>query len=134
MNLADFLDEVWAVLEDIPGLNVPDDGPGVSGAPPTPYVELPDVTYGDYGPGLDRIPDLGLTVVFGPANNRQTYRAALEAASTSGTRSIPAALRAHTWTTAHTVRVARAEPTEIELRGANTALAYVFHLDITGAP
>lgn len=134
MNLADVLDELWVVLEGIPGLNVPDDGPGVSGAPPTPFVELPDVTYGEYGPGLDRITDLGLTVVFGPANNRQTYRAALEAASTSGARSIPAVLRAHNWEACHTMRVARAEPTEVDLRGANTALAYVFHLDITGAP
>ena len=134
MNLADFLDEVWGVLAAVPGLNVPSDGPGVHSGPPAPFVELPDVTYGEYGPGLDRIPDLGVTVVFGPANNAETFRLALEHASTRGVRSIPAVLAAHKWTSCHTVRVGRAEPTTVEIRERNTALAYVFHLDISGAP
>lgn len=134
MNLADLLDEIWEVLEDVPGLNVPDDGPGVRTVPPAPYLELPDVTYGEYGNGLDRIPDFGLTVVFGPAGNAAVFRTALEAASTTGTRSIPAALRAHDWTTCHTLRVGNAEPATVNERGANPAVAYVFHLDISGAP
>lgn len=134
MRLDDLLDELWTVLEGVPGLNVADDGPGVHAPGPAPYVELPEVVYGEYGPGLDRISDLGLTVVFGPANNRATFRSALEYASTSGARSIPAVLYAHTWVHAHTVRVSRAEPTTVETRGSNTQLAYVFHLDISGAP
>lgn len=133
MNLADFLDEVWAVLDTVPDLNIPDDQSG-SASPPTAYLELPDVTYGEYGPGLDRITDYGLTVVFGPANNELVFRTALEAASTTGARSIPRALRLHTWTTVHTLYVKSAEPTSIERQGSNRALAYVFHLDISGAP
>jgi hypothetical protein len=135
MNLADFLDEIFLVLEDVPGLHVPDDGPGVySGGYPAPHVELPEVSFGEYGAGLDRIPDLGLVIAFGPVNNPQVFRAALEHASTSGARSIPAALLAHEWESCHTVRVARAEPDIVEPRGGNPLLAYVFHLDISGAP
>jgi hypothetical protein len=133
MNLADLLDEIWSVLEDVPGLHVPDDGPGVSGAVPAPYLELPEVTYGALGAGLDRIEDLGLTVVFGPANNVQVFRDALEHASTSGARSIPAALLAHKWTSCYTLRPGRAEPTIVEPRAANPQIGYVFHLDITGS-
>jgi len=134
MNLADVLDEIWVVLEDVPGLHVPDDGPGVHASAPAPFVELPEVSYGDLGAGLDRIEDLGLTVVFGPANNAQTFRTALEFASTSGARSIPAALLGHQWASCHTLVPRRAEPTIVEPRGSNPQLAYVFHLDITGAP
>ena len=135
MILPDLLDEIWGVLEGIPGLNVSDDGPGSgSGATPAPALELPDITYGQYGPGLDSIPELGLVVVFGPANNERVYREALEAASTSGARSVPAALAAHDWTSCHTLRVARAEPMTIERRAGSLALAYTFVLEITGAP
>jgi hypothetical protein len=133
MNLADVMDELWEVLEDVPGLNVPDDGAGVHASPPAPFVELPEIVYGDAGAGLDRIADLGLTVVFGPANNTQTYRRALEYASTTGMRSIPAALLAHEWTSCHTLRPGRAEPATVDVRGGNPALAYIFHIDITGA-
>lgn len=135
MILTDLLDEIWGVLEDIPGLNVSDDGPGSgSGAMPAPHLELPEITYGQYGPGLDSIPDLALIVVFGPANSERVYREALEAASTTGARSIPLALAGHDWTACHTLRVAMAIPTTIEQRGGNLALAYEFHLHITGAP
>lgn len=133
MNLASVMDEIFAVLEaaDI-GLNVPGDGPGVRGGIPAPYVELPDVTYGEPGPGLDRVPDLGLTVVFGPANNATVFRTALLYASPSGTQSIRAALMAHTWTSCGTLFVARAEPSLETVAGQNPAIAYTFHLDITG--
>lgn len=134
MNLVTFFDEVWTVLGAVDGLNVPSDGPGVRTVPPAPYLELPAVTYGEYGPGLDRIPDLGLTVVFGPAGNAEVFGAALAAASTSGAASIPAALRAHTWTSVHTLRVGMAEPETVTDRGGNPAVAYTFHLDISGAP
>lgn len=133
MNLADVLGEIWGVLEDVPGLNVPDDGPGARGGVPAPYLELPEVVYGDLGAGLDRISDLSLTIVFGPANNAQVFRTALEHASTSGARSIPAALLGHDWTSCDTLRPARAEPDMITDRGGNPAIAYTFHLDITGA-
>lgn len=133
MNLADLLDEIWTVLEGVPGLHVADDGPGVRGGVPSPHLELPDIVYGEYGPGLSRIQDLGLTVVFGPANNAQTFRDALEYASTTGGRSIPAKLRAHNWVACSTLYVAQAEATTVNDRGGNPALAYTFHLDITGA-
>jgi hypothetical protein len=135
MILPDLLDEIFEVLDaaDI-GLHVPGDGPGVHGSVPAPYMELPDVTYGAGGPGLDRIEDLGLTIVFGPANNSHVFRTALAYASTTGALSITAAFRAHHWTSCGTLRVGRAEPTIESLLGANPALAYTFHLDITGAP
>lgn len=135
MILPDLLDEIFAVLDraDI-GLNIPGDGPGVHASVPAPYVELPDIVYGAAGPGLDRIEDLGLTVVFGPANNSTVFRTALAYASTSGPLSVPAALAAHTWAACHTLRVGRAEPTIETLLGQNPALGYTFHLDITGAP
>lgn len=135
MRLDLLLDELFDVLDaaDI-GLHVPTDGAGVLASPPSPYVELPDVTYGSGGPGLDRIPDLGLTVVFGPASNADVFRTALQYASTSGPLSITAALHAHTWVQCGTLRVGNAEPIEATMMGANPALAYTFHIDITGAP
>lgn len=134
MNLADVLDEIWTVLAGVPELHVPDDGPGVSGGGvPAPYLELPDVVYGALGQGLDRIEDLGLTVVFGPATSASVFRAALEHASPSGDKSIPAALLAHEWVSCHTLRPGRAEPVTVEPRGQHAQIAYVFHIDITGA-
>lgn len=132
LDLVALMDEIFTVLGAANiGLNVPDDRGGVRGGPPSPYVELPEVTYGEPGPGLDRITDLGITVVFGPANNVKVFRTALAYASPSGTQSIPAALRAHSWTAAGTVYVKSAEPTLETIAGANPAIAYTFHLDIT---
>lgn len=132
MILDDLYDEIWQVLSDVPGLHVPVDGPGVRAGVPAPYVELPEIVYGDYGPGLDRIEDLALTVVFGPAHNAEVFRDALQYASTSGARSVPAALRAHTWQHCHTLYVRRAEPETLPDRGGTPALGYTFHLDISG--
>jgi hypothetical protein len=134
VRLDDLFAEIWVVLATVPGLRVPVDGLGLVVGPPSPYVELPEVTYGEYGPGLDRIPDLGLTVVFGPANNAQTFREALQYASTSGAKSIPAILAGHAWFSCHTLRAGRAEPVTLEPRDGNPLLGYVFHLDISGAP
>lgn len=132
MNLPDLYDELWQVLDTVVGLNVPDDGPGVRSGPPSPYLYLPEVVFGSGGVGLDRIPDLEVVVTFGPANNPLVFRQALEYASTAGERSIPAALYDYAWTTCHTVFCTRAEPQIVEDRSSNPALAYVFHLDITG--
>jgi hypothetical protein len=135
MNLADVMDELFQVLGDIPGFHVPGDGPGVlAGGFPQPHVQLPAVNYGEYGHGLDRIPDLELIIVFGPVNNVQVFRDALEAASTQGQRSVPAALLEHQWESCHTLRPGQAEPTTVEPRAGNPLLGYVFHLDISGAP
>lgn len=134
MRLDDFLDELFAVLEDADiGLNVPD-GQGVHAGPPAPYVQLPEVMYGESGPGLDRIPDLGLTVIFGQASNSAVFKLALQYASSGGTTSLKVLLEQHAWTSCGTVFVRSAEPsTEID-RGGNPALAYTFHIDITGRP
>lgn len=133
MNLVAFYDEIFDTLAaaDI-GLNVPDDGPGVHASVPAPYVELPDISYQEPGPGLDRITDLGLTIIFGQANNREVFRTALAYASTSGPLSVPLALRAHAWVSVGTVFVRSAEPTLETIRGGNPLIAYTFHLDITG--
>jgi hypothetical protein len=94
---------------------------------------LPTIMYQEPGPGLQRIEDLVLTVVFGPANNPKVFRTALEYASTSGTsRSLWAAIRAHTWTTVGTLFVRSAEPNTDSLRDSNPQVAYDFHIDITG--
>lgn len=133
MDLAAFFDEIFAVLDAAAiGLNIPDEGGGVRAGVPAPFVELPRIVYGEPGPGLDRISELGITVIFGPANNANVFRLALEYASPGGAKSIPAALRAHTWTTVGTVYVRDAEPSTETLQGANPAIAYTFHLDITG--
>lgn len=134
MNLEALLDEIFEVLAaaDI-DLTIPDDeAVGVRSAPPAPYVELPDITYGDAGAGLDRIPDLAIIVVFGQANNPQVFRTALRYASTTGAQSIRAALMAHAWTSCSTLYVRQAEATFETRRGENPACAYTFHLDITG--
>jgi hypothetical protein len=135
MNLAAFYDEIFQVLEAATGLGltVPGETGARAGQEPSPYVELPDVEYQEPGPGLHRIPDLGLTIVFGPATNPAVFRTALAAASTSGAGSVWAALRAHTWTSVGTVFCRRAEPTTEIVRGSNPQIAYTFHLDITGA-
>lgn len=132
MILSNVLDEILAVLAAVPGMRPA--RAGVETGPPSPFVELPEITYGEGGPGLDRIPDLGLTVSFGQANNTKTFKSALDYASTTGAKSIPAALKAHTWVACYTLFVARAEPTIVDPRGAGPLIAYVFHLDITGAP
>lgn len=133
MNLAALYDEIFAALEaaDI-GLNVPGDGPGVRGGTPAPYAELPTITYGAGGPGNHRIDDLGLMIVFGPANNAQVFRLALEHASTSGAKSIKTILEAHSWVACGSFYVTSAEPSVETVQGGNPALAYTFHLQITG--
>lgn len=135
MNLPDLFDEMFTVLDAASiGLTVPDDRGGVRGRPPSPYIDLPEIVYGSGGPGLDRIPDLGLMVVFGPANNVVTFKTALAYASTTGPKSIKAALEAHTWEHADTLYVVRAEPVMETLQGSNPQIAYTFHIDVTGAP
>lgn len=133
MDLSAFFDEVFSVLDAAAiGLNIPGEGGGVRAGVPAPFVELPMITYGEPGPGLDRLTDLGITVVFGPANNAEVFRLALRYASPGGALSIPAALRAATWTTVGTVFVKNAEPTTEIVQGAGPSIAYTFHLDITG--
>ena len=132
MNLPDVLDEIFGVLEDVPGLNVPST-PGVLAKMPSPSVELPAVVYGDQGPGLDRITDLVLMIVFGQPNNAQVFRSALEYASTSGARSIRAALQGHSWSSCSTFYVRSAEPI-VDTFNGHPGLAYAFHIDITGRP
>lgn len=130
MRLDDFLDELWSVLGDVPGLNV--DAAGAIGSAPAPYAELPEITYGQHGHGLNGV-RLRLVVWFGQPNNTEVYADALEYASDEGTRSIPAALSAHTWTTVHTCRAASATPV-VDTINNHPALAYEFLLDVTGAP
>lgn len=133
INLADLMDELFGVLDAANiGLHVPAEGSGVRARPPAPYIELPEVTYGEPGPGLDRITDIGITVIFGPANNPEVFRTALGYASPAGATSIPAALRAHTWAECGTLFVRSAEPSIETVQGNNPAIAYTFHLDITG--
>jgi hypothetical protein len=135
VNLVDFYDEIFDVLGAAIGLGLtmPRETGSRAGDNPSPYAELPMVTYQEPGPGLHRIDDLGLTIVFGPANNPNVFRAALAAASSTGSASVWAALRAHTWTSVGTVFVRSAEPTTEIVRDSNPQVAYTFHLDITGA-
>lgn len=129
MRLDDFSDELFEVLGDVPGLNVPQ--PGDIATPPTPYIELPEVTYGQHGAGLNGV-TLTMLVAFGQPNNPEVFRDALEYASDEGTRSIPAALLAHQWTTVHTVRAESVRPVLDTVQG-HLQLAYEFTLQITGA-
>lgn len=135
MNLPALYDEIFTVLAaaDI-GLHVPDDGPGVRAGVPAPYIELPEVMYGDAGTGLSRIPDLTLTVVVGQANNANVFRAALDYAASGQPQSVKDALEAHTWTNCDTVFVKRAEPDVEPIQGSNALLMYHFHIDVTGRP
>lgn len=134
MNLAAVYDEIWTVLAaaDI-GLTVPDEHTRRA-RPPAPFMELPEITYSAGGIGLDRIEDLGLVVVFGEANNRKVFDLALEYASTTGERSVKQALESHDYTSCDRVYVRSAEPTIETVQGGNPQLAYIFHLDLTGAP
>lgn len=131
--LADVMDEIFAVLEaaDI-GLNVPAEGSGVRARPPAPYLMLPVIKYQEPGPGLHRIDDLGVTIVFGQANNATVFRRALEYASPAGPKSVRAALHAHDWVTCGTLFVTSAEPDTVVDQGQNPALAYTFKIQITG--
>lgn len=133
MDLGALMDEIFATLDAAGiGLHVPGEGSGVRARPPSPYIELPEIIYGEPGPGLDRITDLGITVIFGPANNAKVFRTALAYASPGGALSIPAALRAHAWVSCGTVFVKSAEPSIETVQGSNPAIAYTFHLDVTG--
>jgi hypothetical protein len=133
MNLAELYDEIFTVLDAAQiELHVPNDGPGVRGAVPAPYVELPPIVYGAGGPGLHRIDDLGLAIFFGPANNATVFRTALAYASTTGDKSIKSVLEAHAWEACGTMFVASAEPTVETVQGSNPSLGYTFHLQITG--
>lgn len=133
MNLVTFFDEIFDVLEAAGiGLTIPDDGPGVRASPPAPYVQLPTLAYQDPGPGLHRIPDLELSIVFGQANNTQVFRTALAYASPAGPLSVRAALHAHDWVSVGTVYVTGADPFLEALAAGNPLIAYTFHLDVTG--
>lgn len=131
--LAAVMDEIFTVLDAAGiGLNVPGEGSGVRARPPAPYVELPTINYQEPGPGLHRIPDLGLTVVFGQANNAKVFRTALEYASPAGPKSVRAALHAHHWTSCGTLFVLSAEPGIEVVQGSNPAITYTFKIQITG--
>jgi hypothetical protein len=131
--LADLMDEIFSVLAAANiGLVVPSEGSGVRARPPAPYLELPAIQYQEPGPGLNRIPELGLTIVFGPANNSKVFRTALEYASPAGPKSVPAALRAHHWTSVGTLFVTAAEPGIEVIQGKDPAITYTFKLQITG--
>ncbi len=131
--LADVVDEIFTVLDAAAiGLHVPGEGSGVRARPPAPYVELPTIQYQQPGPGQHRIDDLGLTIIFGPANNATVFRKALEYASPSGPKSVRAALHAHDWTTCGTLFVTSAEPGVEIVQGQNPALSYTFKIQITG--
>lgn len=131
--LADLMDEIFAVLDAAGiGLVVPAEGSGVRARPPAPYMELPNILYQEPGPGLSRIPELGLTIIFGPANNSKVFRTALEYASPAGPKSVRAALHAHHWTKCGTLFVLSAEPGIEMIQGKNPALAYTFKIQITG--
>lgn len=131
--LAAVMDEIFTVLEAASiGLHVPGQGSGVRARPPAPYVELPTIQYQQPGPGQHRIDDMGLTVVFGPANNSRVFRTALEYASPSGPKSIRAALHAHTWASCGTLFVTSAEPGVEMFQGQSPAITYTFKIQITG--
>lgn len=133
MNLVAFYDEIFDVLDAAGiGLTVPGDGPGVRATPPAPYIQLPALSYQEPGPGLHRIPDLELAIVFGPANNSTVFRTALAYASPSGPLSVRQALHAHVWTSVGTVYVTGAEPFLEALQDANPSIAYTFTIDVTG--
>jgi hypothetical protein len=133
MNLGDIFDEIFEVLGAAGiGLTIPGDGAGARATPPSPHVELPEVVYQSAGKGLHRISDLGLVIVFGPATNPEMFKQALAYASPDGALSVTAALMAHTWTSCDTLFVLRAEPVYDTVHGQNLAIAYNFHLDITG--
>ncbi len=133
MNLNDFFDEMFGVLDAAAiGLTIPDETGARAGEPPAPYVMLPSINYQEPGPGLHRIEDLVVTVVFGPANNPKVFRTALEYASTTGAKSLWAAVRTHTWTSVGTLFIRSAEPNLESLRDSNPQVAYDFHIDITG--
>lgn len=135
MRLDLIFDEIFSVLSGAGiGLNVPADGPGVRGGIPAPYLELPEITYGEAGRGMDRLTDVGLVILVGRANNADSYRDALEYASSGGPKSVKILLEAHTWTTCGTVFVRSGEPSIETEQGGNPLLAYTFHIDITGRP
>lgn len=130
--LADLMDEILSVLDAANiGLVVPSKG-GVRARPPAPYVELPTINYQQPGPGISRIPEFGLVVIFGPANNPEVFRTALEYASPGGPKSIRAALHAHDWVKCGTLFVTSAEPGIEVVQGQNPAISYTFKIDITG--
>jgi len=133
VNLPTFFDEIFTVLgaADI-GLTIPDERGARASDPPAPYVALPTINYQEPGPGLHRISDLVLTVVFGPANNPTVFRTALEYASSTGPKSLWAAIRGHQWVSVGTVFIRSAEPNLESVRDSNPQVAYDFHLDITG--
>jgi hypothetical protein len=131
VNLSDLLDEVFDVLAGVPGLTAPGAGT-VRITPPAPYAELPEVTYGAHGNGLDALA-LEIAVYFGQPTERGVFSTALEYASTSGAKSIPAALEAHSWAACDTLYVRSAAPAVDNVSG-HPLLGYVFTLDITGRP
>lgn len=117
------------------GLTVPaDDDKGARAEPPAPYLSLPDITYGEAGRGLDRLTDLALIIVVGPATNASTFDLALQLASSGGAKSVVNALMAYAWTTCSTLFVRSCEPSIDTDRGQNPAVHLTFHLDITGRP
>jgi hypothetical protein len=131
--LDELMDEIFDVLDAAGiGLVVPAEGSGVRARPPAPYVELPTIQYQEPGPGLNRIPELGLTIVFGPANNSKVFRTALQYASPAGPKSVRVALMAHHWTKCGTLFVTAAEPGVEVIQGKDPAITYTFKLQITG--
>ena len=132
MNLDDVAAELATALKTIDGLRVPDWGVQKV-SPPFALIPLPEqVTYdATYGRGSDRIEDWPVMVLVANPTQPQARRAVAEYAAGSGTKSVKAAVEAHTYTACDSVTVESAEFDVVSYAGTDY-LAAMFHLDITG--
>jgi hypothetical protein len=133
VNLATVMQQLADQLDTIAGLRVygyPLDGPP---QPPAAIVSYPDdYTFdSNYRRGMDRIPNLPVTVVVGRVSDRTTRERIGAYVNGSGISSVKQVIEAGTYTAFDVVRVQSVEFEPYE-HGGNTYLSATFMLDIAG--
>lgn len=98
MNLADLMDEVASVLDEITGLRVTAFPPATL-SPPAGYVTYPEEVSFDetYGRGTDRISGLKFALLSGKVTDRSARDVVCAWAAGTGEKSVKQLMEAHRW-------------------------------------
>lgn len=132
MILAEIMDEVATVLQEITGLRVFAWPPG-SVVPPAGVVSYPEsIDYDQaYQRGEDQVTDLGIVLVAGIVTARQTRQLISDWSAGAGSASVKQRMEAHRWVSCDdlTVTSCKIEPVSI---AAVDYLAAFFTANVVG--
>jgi hypothetical protein len=132
MILADVMDEVARVMEQITGLRV-QAYPPASVSAPAGYVSYPQTIDFDetYGRGEDQFTDLPIVLIVGKATDRSARDTVSGWSAGDGPNSIKALAEAHSWATCDDLTIEECEFDFVKLAGVDY-LAALFKATVVG--